>query len=110
MGLALPRGYTGYGPTTRPEKFEILDPPLTRCVTFGKCLLLSDLFSRKQIRARGVVGVCVCVCVCVYTHVKCGVPVHVMRGRREDDHRGSPSFGLPITLIPNWVPPNSTPC
>lgn len=83
MGLALPRGYAGYGPTTRPgaEKLEIFIL-LTRCVTFGKCLLLSDLFSRKQIGAGGVA--CACVCLCV--HVMCGVSMHVVRGRGVDYH------------------------
>lgn len=35
---------------------------------------------------------CVCVCLCV--HVMCGVSMHVVRGRRVDYHRGSPSFGF----------------
>lgn len=77
-------------------------------MTFGKCLLLSDLFSRKQIGAGGVA--CACVCLCV--HVMCGVSMHVVRGRGVDYHQGSPSFGFPKRSFTTRreLPPKSTSC
>lgn len=77
-------------------------------MTFGKCLLLSDLFSRKQIGAGGVA--CACVCLCV--HVMCSVSMHVVRGRGVDYHQGSPSFGFPKRSFTTRreLPPKSTSC
>lgn len=88
MCLALPTGYTRYGPGTGLEQRS----PCC-CVTFGECLGL--IFPEASLGGRSV-SVCARAYVCVCVRGMWGVRVLVMRGQGIDNHRGSPSFGFPI--------------